>query len=310
MSCLELIAEIDEVHVQALSDALLALGALSVSSEDADAGTGNERPLFGEPGHMPDRGWQHTRLSALFDPALQPSALFAVAAQAVGYDTVPYHEVRTLAPTNWVDHVQAQYVPLQIGQRIWVIPSWSEHQDLPDPNALLIKLDPGLAFGTGNHPTTRLCMRWLEENIRTGDAVLDYGCGSGILAILAGKCGAQSLVGIDIDPQALEAAQYNAQKNQVTVQYGLPEALPQLSAAWTPQHATDKVYDVVIANILLNPLISLAPTLCAQLAAGGKIVLSGVLIDQATMLIEAYQPWISLSIWGQDEEWACLVGQK
>ncbi len=300
MSCFELVTEVDEVYMQALSEALLELGALSISSEDANANTADELPLFGEPGHMPLRAWPHARLSILFDDTTQPSELFTAAALTAGLTTVPQHEVRTLASTDWVDHAQAQFTPIAIGQRIWVVPSWSEHQDIPHPNPLILKLDPGLAFGTGSHPTTRLCMAWIEENVKPADTVLDYGCGSGILAILAKQCGAGTAVGIDIDPQALETAKHNSQKNQASVQYGLPEALKELS--------TEEGYDIVVANILLNPLISLAPMLCAQLKMGGKMVLSGILPEQVPTLIEAYRPWISLSVWRTEDEWACVAG--
>lgn len=187
MSYRELVVELAREHAEALSDALLELGALSVSVEDADADTPDEQPLFGEPGLVPDRtAWQHSRVVALLAADHEPAVLLAAAANEIGVAETPAFTVREVEEQDWVRLTQSQFEPIPIGERIWVVPSW---HDAPDPDALILELDPGLAFGTGSHPTTRLCMEWLEQSVKPGQSVLDYGCGSGILAILAKKCG-------------------------------------------------------------------------------------------------------------------------
>ncbi|ENG0263496.1 50S ribosomal protein L11 methyltransferase, partial [Burkholderia multivorans] len=212
MSYRELVVELAREHAEALSDALLELGALSVSVEDADADTPDEQPLFGEPGLVPERtAWQHSRVIALLSPDHEPAVLLAAAANEIGLDATPKFDVREVEEQDWVRLTQSQFEPIPIGERIWVVPSW---HDAPDPDALVLELDPGLAFGTGSHPTTRLCMEWLEQSVQPGQSVLDYGCGSGILAILAKKCGANPVVGIDIDPQAVESARQNSERNR------------------------------------------------------------------------------------------------
>mgnify|MGYP000150225176 CR=1 FL=1 len=235
----------DEKTAALLSDALMDLGALSAGIEDARAGTAEEQPIFGEPG-MDAHVWHDSLVSALFDPDADIEVILAAAARQIGLAAAPAHTVEGLEEQDWVRLTQSQFDPIRISSRLWIVPSWHES---PDPNAINLELDPGLAFGTGSHPTTRLCLQWLDDNIRGGESVLDYGCGSGILAIAAKKLGAGVVVGIDIDPQAVQASRDNAERNGVDVRFALPDAAPRAQ------------YDVVVANILSNPLRVLAPLL-------------------------------------------------
>ncbi|MBJ9686904.1 50S ribosomal protein L11 methyltransferase [Burkholderia vietnamiensis] len=296
MSYRELVVELAREHAEALSDALLDLGALSVSVEDADADTPDEQPLFGEPGLVPERtGWQHSRVVALLSPDLEPAVLLAAAANEIGIADTPKFDVREVEEQDWVRLTQSQFEPIPIGERIWVVPSW---HDAPDPDALILELDPGLAFGTGSHPTTRLCMEWLEQTVKPGQSVLDYGCGSGILAILARKCGADPVIGIDIDPQAVESARQNSERNHADVTYGLPDACP------------DGEFDIVVANILSNPLKLMASMLASKVKPGGRIALSGVLARQADEVAAVYARYVDISVWREHEGWVCLAGTR
>ena len=209
-----------EEKVEALSDALNELGALSVSIDDAAAGTEGEQPIFGEPGMPEEALWHTCAVSALFPTNSDPAAIAAAAARAAGLAKPPVHQIETVEEADWVRLTQAQFEPIRISAGLWIVPTWHA---APDPHAINIRLDPGVAFGTGSHPTTRLCLMWLEENIHRGESVLDYGCGSGILTIAASKLGAGNVSGIDIDPQALEAARYNARQNGVSAEFGLPD---------------------------------------------------------------------------------------
>ena len=296
MSYRELVIEVDRERAEPLSDALLELGALSVSVEDADADTPDEQPLFGEPGLTPERAaWTHSRVIALVAPEHEPAVLVAAAANEIGLGAPPAFDVRDVEDQDWVRLTQSQFEPIPIGERIWVVPSW---HDAPDPNALVLELDPGLAFGTGSHPTTRLCMEWIERHVKPGESLLDYGCGSGILAILAKKCGAQPVVGIDIDPQAVESARHNSARNQADVTYGLPDDCP--------AHE----FDVVVANILSNPLKLMASMLASKVRPGGRLALSGILTRQADEVAAAYAPYLDIAIWREYEGWVCLAGQR
>ncbi|MCO8642857.1 50S ribosomal protein L11 methyltransferase [Burkholderia multivorans] len=296
MSYRELVVELAREHADALSDALLELGALSVSVEDADADTPDEQPLFGEPGLVPERtAWQHSRVIALLSPDHEPAVLLAAAANEIGLDATPKFDVREVEEQDWVRLTQSQFEPIPIGERIWVVPSW---HDAPDPDALVLELDPGLAFGTGSHPTTRLCMEWLEQSVQPGQSVLDYGCGSGILAILAKKCGANPVVGIDIDPQAVESARQNSERNRAEVTYGLPDACPAGE------------FDIVVANILSNPLKLMASMLASKVKPGGRIALSGVLARQADEVAAVYARYVDISVWREHEGWVCLAGTR
>ncbi|VWD25489.1 ribosomal protein L11 methyltransferase [Burkholderia lata] len=296
MSYRELVVELAREHAEALSDALLELGALSVSVEDADADTPDEQPLFGEPGLVPDRtAWQHSRVVALLAAEHEPAVLLAAAANEIGVAETPAFTVREVEEQDWVRLTQSQFEPIPIGERIWVVPSW---HDAPDPDALVLELDPGLAFGTGSHPTTRLCMEWLEQSVKPGQSVLDYGCGSGILAILAKKCGANPVIGIDIDPQAVESARQNSERNRADVTYGLPDACP------------DGEFDIVVANILSNPLKLMASMLASKVKPGGRIALSGVLARQADEVAAVYARYVDISVWREHEGWVCLAGTR
>ncbi|ENO95552.1 50S ribosomal protein L11 methyltransferase [Thauera phenylacetica] len=289
-------AEADKA--EALSDALMEAGALSISIEDADAGTEAERPQFGEPGHLPTALWDHSRVIALFDAAADTAelgAMLAEAARAAGFDAVPPFSTETVAEQNWVQLTQSQFDPIRITDRLWIVPSWHE---APDADAINIELDPGMAFGTGSHPTTRLCLEWLCEAVVPGCSVLDYGCGSGILGIAAAKLGAGEVLGIDIDEKAVEAARDNAARNH---------------AALRLQHSAVPVgdtFDLVVANILTNPLCVLAPAIAARVAPGGRVALSGVLETQAAQVVEAWAPHIALHVGAAHEGWIRLEGRR
>jgi len=278
---------------EAWSDAMLAAGAASVDAADANAGTGDETPRYGEPGHE-GAFWSVCRLTALFAADADVEASVRRAAASLGVET-PAFTLETLSEQDWVRRTQAQFGPLRIAERLWVIPSWCEPVD---PQAINLELDPGLAFGTGSHPTTRLCLRWLAANLVPGQSVLDYGCGSGILAIAAAKLGAAAVAGTDVDPQAIEASRANAARNGVRARFVLPDAL-----------APDPV-DIIVANILANPLRLLAPALAARVRHGGAIVLSGILEDQVAAVRGAYRRWFKLAVWGTDEGWVALTGRR
>jgi ribosomal protein L11 methyltransferase len=292
----ECVIEVAQDQAEAWSDALFDLGALSVSVEDADADTPDEQPLFGEPGLEPKQlAWNRSRVVALFGDDADPAVVVAAAANQLEIEPVPAFQLRAVEDQDWVRLTQSQFEPIRIGERIWVVPSW---HDAPEPDAVVLELDPGLAFGTGSHPTTRLCMQWLEQNLKPGETVLDYGCGSGILAIVARKLGAGDTVGIDIDPNAVEASRYNAERNRVEATFALPESVSEAS------------YDLVVANILSNPLKLMAAMLSARVRAGGRLVLSGVLERQAEDVAAAYAPWLPLTVWRSEEGWVCLHGTR
>ncbi|GAB3399182.1 50S ribosomal protein L11 methyltransferase [Massilia agilis] len=300
MSWTEVVIEIDREHAEALSDALMEAGALSVSVEDADEGTAQEKPLFGEPGLTPsEAAWDRSRVVALTDVDADQGAIVAEAADAINLAKAPAFTTRAVDDADWVRLTQSQFEPIHIGKNIWVVPSW---HDAPDPSALVLELDPGLAFGTGSHPTTRLCMEWLEAHPAPGKTVLDYGCGSGILAMVAKKLGAGEVNGVDIDPQAIESAHANAERNGCAIDYFLPD---QFAAS---SHAQQR-YDTVVANILSSPLKLMAPMLSGRVAPGGSLVLSGVLERQAEEVAAAYAPFIKLGVWASQDGWVALHGQ-
>ena len=302
MSWTEVIIEIARDHAEALSDALMEAGALSVSVEDADEGTDQEKPLFGEPGMEPtETAWDHSRVVALTDVDADQAAIIAEAAAAIGLATPPAFTTRDVADADWVRLTQSQFEPIHIGTNIWVVPSWHE---APDPNGLILELDPGLAFGTGSHPTTRLCMEWLEAHPAPGKSVLDYGCGSGILAMVAKKLGADDVTGVDIDPQAIESARANAERNGCEITFYVPN---ELAVSANERHASGK-FDTVVANILSSPLKLMAPMLSGRVAPGGSLVLSGVLARQAEEVAAAYAPFIKLGVWAEQDGWVALHG--
>lgn len=302
MSWTEVVIEVARDHAEALSDALMEAGALSVSVEDADEGTEDEKPLFGEPGMEPAQAaWDHSRVVALVDADADQLAIVTEAAQAVQLPVVPAFTTRKVEDADWVRLTQSQFEPIHIGKRIWVVPSWHE---APDPDGLILELDPGLAFGTGSHPTTRLCMEWLEAHPAPGKSVLDYGCGSGILAMVAKKLGAGDVAGVDIDPQAIESARSNAERNHVQIDYYLPDSF---AVAPNERHAQGQ-FDIVVANILSSPLKLMAPMLSGRVAPGGSLILSGVLARQAEEVAAAYAPFIKLGVWAEQDGWVALHG--
>ncbi|MFM9912680.1 MAG: 50S ribosomal protein L11 methyltransferase [Methylophilaceae bacterium] len=286
--------EADAASAEALSDALMELGALSVSIEDADAETAEETPIFGEPGMAESSVWVRNIVSALFAENDGLEVIAQQASAAVGI-TSPQYNIEAVPEQDWVRATQSQFNPIQINQRLWIVPTW--HQ-APEPDALNIVLDPGLAFGTGSHPTTHLCLSWLTSNIHGGESVCDYGCGSGILAIAAKLLGAGEVVGVDIDPQAIIASRQNAEQNQVSAQFYLPDNAPPLSA------------DIVVANILSIPLKVLAPALANTCKAGGKIALSGILAEQAQEVAAIYAQWFNMAEPVFMENWTLLTGSK
>jgi ribosomal protein L11 methyltransferase len=276
------------------ADALLQAGALSVDASDADAGTSAEIPLYGEPGVAETAHWARNRLTALFDAAVDADRALTQAAAALREPPPPY-SVATVAGDDWVRRTQAQFAPIRVTDRLWIVPSWCAPVEAA---AINITVDPGLAFGTGAHPSTLLCLRWLAENLPRGTAVLDYGCGSGILAIAAAKLGAARVTGVDIDPQAIAVSRANAAANGVAAEFDLPDALPAATV------------DVLLANILANPLEILAPLVAGRVAVGGHVVLSGILEAQVGGVMAAYQRWFNIEPWNTLDGWTALAGVR
>lgn len=293
MAWLTLTVNADAKDADALSEVLLELGALSVDMHDADADTPAEQAIFGEPGEPTAHLWSHNRVTALFAKNAPIDDIMLEAARNIGLEQPPAYSTATLEDNDWVRLTQAQFNPIRISQRLWIVPTWHTPSD---PGAINITLDPGLAFGTGSHPTTRLCLRWLDASITGGESVLDYGCGSGILAIAALKLGAASATGVDVDAQAVQASRDNAAANQVSAKFFLPDAAPKLQA------------DIVVANILTNPLKVLAPLLANAVRQGGQIVLSGILSEQAAGVEKIYAQWFDLKPAIMEDGWACLSG--
>lgn len=290
---------VEAALAETLSDTLLDAGALSVSVEDADADSAGEEPLYGEPGLTPSRhAWRQNRLVVLVDATADIEALIGDAAAAIDADPPVVESIHDVADEDWVRKTQQDFPPVQIGARLWIVPSWHTP---PDADAVVIRLDPGVAFGTGSHPTTRLVLQWLDAFPPVGKRVLDYGCGSGILAIAAAKLGARDVFGTDIDPQALAAARANAQSNAAPGVYTAPGDLP------------SGPFDLVLANILTNPLKMLAPLLLSRVAPRGSIVLAGILDRQADEVIDTYariDPALRLAPWRTAEGWVCLSGTR
>ncbi len=296
----ELLLLAPEDCVEQVSEALIeGLDALSVSVEDADADGVDEQALFGEPGMpAPSAGWRRSIVKALFE---NEAAAIEATTLLVAQDWAGQVRVQSITPLqdqDWVRLTQSQFTPVPITPVFWVVPSWHE---TPAAATKVIRLDPGLAFGTGTHPTTRMCLRWIALHAAVKVAgwprVLDYGCGSGILAIGAALFGAGDIDAVDIDASAIESTRDNAQHNRVTLNVGLPEAA----------HGT---YSLVMANILAGPLKLLAPILCAHVAAGGDLILAGILERQVDELKTAYAPWLNLSVTDSEEGWILMTGQR
>lgn len=286
-----------EDRVEILSDALDALDALSVSVEDADAQTDAEQALFGEPGMPPPKdGWQRSRVLALFHEQAQAQSVlellqaqdFFVGCELLGISEVPEQD--------WVRLTQSQFAPVEITSDFWIVPTWHEP---PAQARVVIRLDPGLAFGTGTHPTTRMCLRWIAQH-EGSDAltrVLDYGCGSGILAVGAAKFGATDIDAVDIDAAAVDATGLNAQANQVSLRAGQPEL-------------ASGTYQTVLANILATPLKVLAPLLWSRVSEGGHLVLAGILARQVDELKEAYAPYCALNVADEEDGWILMTAAR
>jgi ribosomal protein L11 methyltransferase len=291
----ELVLMAPEAAVDMVGDALVALDALSVSVEDADALTPAEQALFGEPGMPPPReGWQRSRVVALFSQEAAAREAAALLQPQDFFEGCQVLGVQAVVEQDWVRLTQSQFDPVEITPTFWIVPTWHEP---PAQAEQIIRLDPGLAFGTGTHPTTRMCLRWTAQQGAQGQRVLDYGCGSGILAIGASKFGAVEIDAVDIDPAAVESTQLNAAANHAALKAGLPDA-------------ADGTYDLVLANILASPLKVLAPLLCQHVKRGGHLVLAGILSRQADELKAAYAPWLALDVSDEEDGWILMTAQR
>jgi ribosomal protein L11 methyltransferase len=284
-----------EADVEIVSDALMEIDALAVSVEDADADTDAEHALFGEPGMpAPKAGWERSVVKALFpsEPEATEAATL-ILAQDWAAD-VHVQAIQAVPEQDWVRLTQSQFAPVEITPEFWIVPSWHE---APPQAERVMRLDPGLAFGTGTHPTTRMCLRWIANHAQPWPRVLDYGCGSGILAIGAALHGAHDIDAVDIDPAAITSSRDNATANRVTLKPGLPEL-------------AQGEYPLVIANILATPLKLLAPLLCAHVAPGGNLILAGILSRQADELKAAYAPWLALEVSDEEDGWILMTAQR
>lgn len=290
MPWLQLIIPAEAARVESISDALLELGAASVTLQDAE----DQPVLEPAPGTTPI--WSHTRVIGLFSAEQDPATVVEQLNRRFDISITDW-KAEPLEDRDWVRAWMDNFRPMQFGRRLWIIPGGYTP---PEPEAINILLDPGLAFGTGTHPTTSMCLEWLDAHPPVGQNVIDYGCGSGILAIAARKLGAQQVWAVDNDPQALLATRDNMRKNGIEngISVHLPDALPPLDVP------------LLLANILAGPLIALAPQFAEQVRQGGRIVLSGILASQMEEVIAAYRPWFDLQLYCQQEEWVCLTGSR
>ena len=294
-SLFELILKVPEAAVEAVCDALDALDAQSVTVEDADAMTPAEQALFGEPDMPPPKaGWNQSRVVALFAQEVGAREAAVLLQAQDFFEGCVVLGVQPVPEQDWVRLTQSQFAPVEITPTFWIVPSWHEP---PAVAREVIRLDPGLAFGTGTHPTTRMCLRWTARRDWAGQRVLDYGCGSGILAMGAARFGATDIVAVDIDPAAVESTRLNAQANRVTLMAGLPDL-------------AQGEFELVLANILATPLKVLAPLLCAHVAPGGHLVLAGILSRQAGELTEAFAPWLVLTVADEEDGWVLMTAQR
>ena len=303
MAWLLLKIEANESNADAISDALMSIGALSASIEDANAETAAEQAIFGEPSssdiqYPPPGIWQQNIITAMFDENIDVNQVIS----ALGHEltgpetTIPTFQYSTeiIAEQDWVRATQAQFEPIKITDTLWIVPTWHV---APNSEAINIVLDPGLAFGTGSHPTTHLCLEWLAQQ-QNMSSVLDYGCGSGILAIAAKKLGAKQVVGVDIDAQAIIASQHNAEQNQVDIEF------------YDANEFTHETFDLVVANILSSALMVLAPVLAKYCKTDAKLALSGILEAQTEALIVRYSEWFNMDAPTQKDAWILLTGSK
>jgi len=294
MAWVSLKIEAQDNTADLISDTLMEIGALSAIIEDANAETIDEQPIFGEPGDPPPGIWQQNLVSALFDDGVDVDAIMAELQKITKLGAFNF-TTEIIQEQDWVRATQSQFDPIKITDSLWIVPTWHSS---PNPDALNIILDPGLAFGTGSHPTTHLCLAWLTRTVQSGQSVLDYGCGSGILAIAAKMLGAGKVVGVDIDTQAIQSSLYNAEQNQVTADF------------YTASQYQSEEYDIVVANILSSALSVLAPALAKSCKAGGKIALSGILREQESAVSAIYAEWFDMEEPHYMDSWVLLTGTK
>ncbi len=297
LSWIEISGPVKGAAADAIADALLEAGALAVDVADLNAESDAEQPIFGEPGMALTQRWADSRIAALFEGDASIDALETLwqTLRAADPESLGLHEFRVVPETDWVRATQAQFEPIEITPNLWIVPTWCKP---PQPEAINLRLDPGLAFGTGTHPTTRLCLQWLSDVPLAGKAVLDYGCGSGILAMAASALGAASVFGVDIDPQAVETARFNTHANDLNVKYDVSD------------RELNQQYDVVVANILAGPLTVLAPAICALVKTGGQLALAGILAPQIERIQAAYAPWIAMTVTAERDGWVRMTGMR
>jgi ribosomal protein L11 methyltransferase len=281
----------------AVADALMEAGALAVDVADLNAESEAEQPIFGEPGMTLNARWADSRIAALFDEDVSTESLDALwnRIKTDFQGSLGTHEFRVVPETDWVRATQAQFEPIEITAKLWIVPTWCES---PNPAAINLRIDPGLAFGTGTHPTTRLCLEWLCGLSLAEKTVLDYGCGSGILAMAAAALGAKEVFGVDIDPNAIDTARLNTKANGLDVTYT------------TSSDALQGEYDVLVANILAGPLTVLAPAICGHLKRGGALALAGILTPQVERIRDAYAPWVDLQVDAERDGWVRMSGAR
>lgn len=281
----------------AIADALLEAGALAVDVADLHAQSDAEQPIFGEPGMALDQRWADSRIAALFDSHVATEDLDVLwqSLRDGASDALGPHEFRVVPETDWVRATQAQFEPIEITPNLWIVPTWCEP---PNAKAINLRVDPGLAFGTGTHPTTRLCLQWLSSLPLSDKTVLDYGCGSGILAMAAAALGASNVRGVDIDPQAVATARANTEANGLIVHYAVSD------------DALNDRCDIVVANILAGPLTVLAPAICSHVRSGGSLALAGILTPQVERIQNAYAPWIMMSVTDERDGWVLMTGTR
>ncbi|MFZ9962851.1 MAG: 50S ribosomal protein L11 methyltransferase [Burkholderiales bacterium] len=283
------------IYVEQISDVLFELGAISVDVSDAEVGTTNEAPIFMEPGEEYTLSWGLNRISSMFADTFEPEVILNNLIDQIPGLRIVEHTITRVGEEDWVRLTQSQFSVIEISNRLRIVPSWIASVD---KNGIEIILDPGLAFGTGSHPTTKLCLSWLEKNISGGEVLMDYGCGSGILAIASKKLGAAEVFGIDIDENAIDASRYNAERNNVDISF------------FNAEDRISGTYDIVVANILSNPLKALAPLLASLVRPKGRVVLSGILAEQESAVWNEYAAWFEKHDVIFDDGWCCLVGVK